>query len=385
FRFAIAFGKAESRERETLYFIGVTVSASVQQYPSPPEHVTQLSTPPPTPMTEAPSMDPFPEHQRDEDAGAGSGGMRISSDRNSGTHNSNAAVRLQRTRLGTWFLLFNCDGRRHFLLLLLDVQATVTVVMILPSQLPTFHSLRHINFASLLLSSGYPFLVVGACIYAGLSKKAPPRDNSLEPKEAARVFIAFTSISITAAIYGNGILPEIQATLALPATGKMAKGLMMCYGVIFITFYSAAVSGYRQLADVKQGLFSKRNLIPRIILRSIYMIICRFFAAMLPFFRDINGVVGVIGFIPLDFILTMHLYNMTTSPRNRPSHIGSTCPSLLSSQAQAFWVHFLLLGRWFLMSTSSGSLAVMWLINILFLAKAFHHVKFSPSHMNEGI
>ncbi|KAK6947897.1 Amino acid transporter, transmembrane domain [Dillenia turbinata] len=248
--------------------------------------------------------------------------------------------------------------------------AMVTVVMILLSQLPTFHSLRHINFASLLLSLGYTFLVVGACIYAGLSKNAPPRDYSLEPEEAARVFSAFTSISIIAAIYGNGILPEIQATLAPPATGKMVKGLMMCYSVIFITFYSAAVSGYwvfgnksesnilnslmpdegpalaptwalglavifvllqllaiglvysqvayeimeKQSADVKQGLFSKRNLIPRIILRTIYMIICGFFAAMLPFFGDINGVVGAIGFIPLDFILPMLLYNMTHKP-----------------------------------------------------------------------
>ena len=35
-----------------------------------------------------------------------------------------------------------------------------------------------------------------------------------------------------------------QATLAPPAAGKMVKGLLMCYSVIFITFYSTAVSGY---------------------------------------------------------------------------------------------------------------------------------------------
>ena len=67
-------------------------------------------------------------------------------------------------------------------------------------------------------------------------------------------------------------------------------------------------------ADVNQGIFSKRNLIPRIILRSLYMIFCGFFAAMLPFFGDINGVVGALGFIPLDFILPMLLYNMTHKP-----------------------------------------------------------------------
>lgn len=67
-------------------------------------------------------------------------------------------------------------------------------------------------------------------------------------------------------------------------------------------------------ADVKQGMFSRRNLIPRLILRTLYMIFCGFFAAMLPFFGDINAVVGAIGFIPLDFVLPMLLYNMTYKP-----------------------------------------------------------------------
>ena len=70
----------------------------------------------------------------------------------------------------------------------------------------------------------------------------------------------------------------------------------------------------KKSADVNEGMFSKRNLIPRLILRTIYMILCGFMAAMLPFFGDINGVVGAIGFIPLDFILPMLLYNMTYKP-----------------------------------------------------------------------
>lgn len=71
----------------------------------------------------------------------------------------------------------------------------------------------------------------------------------------------------------------------------------------------------KKSADVKKGMFSKRNLIPRIILRTLYMIFCGFFAAMLPFFGDINGVVGAVGFIPLDFILPMLLYTMTFKPK----------------------------------------------------------------------
>ncbi|XP_043715334.1 probable GABA transporter 2 [Telopea speciosissima] len=248
--------------------------------------------------------------------------------------------------------------------------AMVTVLMIFLSQFPSFHSLRHINLISLLLCLGYTSLVVGACIHAGLSNNSPPKDYSLDPSESTRTFNAFTSISILAAIFGNGILPEIQATLAPPATGKMLKGLLMCYTVIFFTFYSSSISGYwafgntvnsnilksllpdnapalapvwviglavifvllqlfaiglvysqvayeimeKKSADVNQGMFSKRNLIPRLLLRSLYIIFCGIFAAMLPFFGDINGVVGSIGFIPLDFVLPMLLYNMTFKP-----------------------------------------------------------------------
>lgn len=70
----------------------------------------------------------------------------------------------------------------------------------------------------------------------------------------------------------------------------------------------------KKSADVNEGMFSKRNLIPRIILRSIYVIFCGFIAAMIPFFGDINGVAGAIGFIPLDFVLPMLLYNITYKP-----------------------------------------------------------------------
>lgn len=42
----------------------------------------------------------------------------------------------------------------------------------------------------------------------------------------------------------NRAISTMQATLAPPVAGKMLKGLLMCYAVIFVTFYSAALSGY---------------------------------------------------------------------------------------------------------------------------------------------
>ncbi|KAK9160387.1 hypothetical protein Syun_006728 [Stephania yunnanensis] len=87
-------------------------------------------------------------------------------------------------------------------------------------------------------------------IQGWIGKNAPKRDYSLNHSESVRVFDAFSSISILATIFGNGILPEIQATLAPPTTGKMVKGLLMCYIVIFFTFYSSAVSGYWTFGNI---------------------------------------------------------------------------------------------------------------------------------------
>ncbi|XP_076895100.1 putative GABA transporter 2 isoform X2 [Bidens hawaiensis] len=57
------------------------------------------------------------------------------------------------------------DGPLH----LWNFIATVTVVMMVLSQLPSFHSLRHVNLASLFLSLAYTIIVVSACILAGIS------------------------------------------------------------------------------------------------------------------------------------------------------------------------------------------------------------------------
>ncbi|KAG2680912.1 hypothetical protein I3760_11G120500 [Carya illinoinensis] len=174
--------------------------------------------------------------------------------------------------------------------------AMVTLAMIVLSQLPTFHSLRHINLGSLLLSLGYTFLVVAACIYAVSGYW----------------------------VFGNKASSNILKSL-LPDEGpSFAPTWVLGLAVIFVLLQLLAIGlVYSQVAyeimeknsaDVKQGMFSRRNLIPRLILRTLYMIFCGFFAAMLPFFGDINAVVGAIGFIPLDFVLPMLLYNMTYKP-----------------------------------------------------------------------
>ncbi|MCO5591484.1 hypothetical protein L7F22_045468 [Adiantum nelumboides] len=90
---------------------------------------------------------------------------------------------------------------------------------------------------------GYSACAVGGSIYAGHDHPTN-KDYSLHGGKVSKMFGVFNSFAIIATTYGNGIIPEIQATLAPPVAGKMFKGLCVCYTVVASTFFSVAVSGY---------------------------------------------------------------------------------------------------------------------------------------------
>lgn len=73
----------------------------------------------------------------------------------------------------------------------------------------------------------------------------------------------------------------------------------------------------RTFSDTTSGEFSARNAIPRLISRSLSVIIATIIAAMLPFFGDINSLIGAFGFLPLDFVLPVVLFNLTFKPSKR--------------------------------------------------------------------
>ncbi|KAL3530432.1 hypothetical protein ACH5RR_009754 [Cinchona calisaya] len=245
-------------------------------------------------------------------------------------------------------------------------------LMLILAQMPSFHSLRHINLVSLVLCLAYSACATAGSIYIGNSSKGPKKDYSLDSNTETRVFGFFNSLAIIATTYGNGIIPEIQATLAPPVKGKMFKGLCVCYTVVTLTFFTVAISGYwafgnhadglvlsnfsdngkalmpkwfilmtniftilqlsavavvylqptnevleRTFADPKSSEFSVRNIVPRLISRSLSVVMATTVAAMLPFFGDINAVIGAFGFMPLDFVLPVVFFNLTFKPSKR--------------------------------------------------------------------
>ncbi|CAL1367039.1 unnamed protein product [Linum trigynum] len=244
--------------------------------------------------------------------------------------------------------------------------------MLILAQIPSFHSLRHINLASLLLCLAYSACAAAAAVHIGTSSSKPKEYSLPGDSTEDRLFGMFNAIAIIATAYGNGMIPEIQATVAAPVKGKMLKGLCICYAVILATFFSVGISGYWAFGDRAQGLvlsnfvdngrpivprwfvlmtngftmlqisavavvylqptnevlegtfgdpkskqFSLRNVVPRVLSRSLSVVVATVVAAMLPFFGDINAIIGAFGFIPLDFVLPVVFYNLTFKPSKR--------------------------------------------------------------------
>eukprot|EP01018_Ginkgo_biloba_P029921 Gb_33630 [translate_table: standard] len=117
-------------------------------------------------------------------------------------------------------------------------------LMLILAQMPSFHSLRHINTISLFLRFEFSVYGAGGSIYAGHSRHAPGKDYSVVGSRKSKLFGVFNSISIIAFTYGNQILLKIYATLAPPVTRKMFKGLRVCYTVVMSTYYSIVMLGY---------------------------------------------------------------------------------------------------------------------------------------------
>ncbi|KAG8078525.1 hypothetical protein GUJ93_ZPchr0007g4077 [Zizania palustris] len=246
------------------------------------------------------------------------------------------------------------------------------VFMMILAQLPSFHSLRHVNLISLVLCLAYSFCAVAGCIYLGTSDRAAPRDYSITGDTHDRVFGVFNAIAVIATTYGNGIIPEIQATVAAPVTGKMFKGLCLCYVVVVTTFFSVAISGYWAfgnqaqgtmlsnfmvdgrvvipewlllitelftllqlsavavvylqptnevmegfLSDPKYEQYAARNVVPRLLSRTAVVAFSTTIAAMVPFFGDMNALIGAFGFLPLDFAVPAVFYNLTFKPSKK--------------------------------------------------------------------
>ncbi|KAL0752992.1 hypothetical protein Bca101_090660 [Brassica carinata] len=167
-------------------------------------------------------------------------------------------------------------------------------LLLVLAQIPSFHSLRHINFFSLVLCLLYSALAAAASIIIGNKSNGPEKDYAIVGDKETKVFGIFNAMAIIATTYGNGIIPEIQVYLQ-PINDILESAL----------------------GDPTKKEFSIRNVIPRLAARSLFVVVATIFAAMLPFFGDVNSLLGAFGFIPLDFVLPVVFFNFTFKPSKK--------------------------------------------------------------------
>ncbi|RVX19999.1 GABA transporter 1 [Vitis vinifera] len=272
--------------------------------------------------------------------------------------------------LKTIYLLSHPDGSMK----LFEFVIIFGGLMLILAQLPSFHSLRHINMVSLVLCLAYSACATGGSIYIGNSSKGPKKDYSVNGDAEDRLFGVFNAIAIIATTFGNGIIPEIQVcgnagttsegedvqgTVHLLYSGYgdflqcrhfwllgirqpirqshleqlldngkalVPKWFILMSNMFTIIQLSAVGVVYLQptnevlektFGDPTSGEFSARNVIPRVIARSLSVVSATTIAAMLPFFGDINSVIGAFGFMPLDFVLPVVFFNLTFKPSKR--------------------------------------------------------------------
>ncbi|KAK7402089.1 hypothetical protein VNO78_14076 [Psophocarpus tetragonolobus] len=105
--------------------------------------------------------------------------------------------------------------------------------MLILAQLPSFHSLRHINMVSLVLGLIYSACATAASIYIGKPSNRPEKDYSLKSDTTNRIFGIFNAIAIFGTTYASGIIPEIQEhNLAIGSVGLSATRLHFAYDIL---------------------------------------------------------------------------------------------------------------------------------------------------------
>ncbi|DBA83140.1 TPA: hypothetical protein ACH3X2_006664 [Trebouxia sp. C0005] len=264
-------------------------------------------------------------------------------------------------------------GTKH--ITLTEFIAIMGVICMLFTQLPTFHSLWFINLLNML--NTYLFTAVALIIAIFQSAKYDlPRDYGVHGSNADKAFGVFQGIVIMHFVYGNTIIPEIQATAKAPSVVTMNKAIYLLYAQLAVTYIPAAFIGYAcfgsalvsgggsflpfymasipsadnpspkwalvlinllilwnavcgcmiysapimetfetKLLDQKGGLWAVKNWFTRTALRCFYIFLAAFFAAMFPYFGDILALVGALGITPIDFVLPLAMYIFLRKPK----------------------------------------------------------------------
>ncbi|GAB4814066.1 hypothetical protein N2152v2_001112 [Parachlorella kessleri] len=221
--------------------------------------------------------------------------------------------------------------------------------------LPDISSIAWVNALGALMTIGFSVL---ATIGAALAGRGPDVVYSVQGSPADKAFNAFTSLGAITLLYGNILLVETQSTLkaAPSAVPPMVRSVLLGYTIVASLLLSCVISGYWAFGAAVQPfvldsigkpvwlvvtanflvvvnslagylmfahcLFDYVDLkilmshwtglefqggfvvvLKRFSFRWFFVVTTAGLAVCLPFFQDLMGFLGAVGYCPLCFIL----------------------------------------------------------------------------------
>ncbi|KAL0048819.1 hypothetical protein WJX82_011736 [Trebouxia sp. C0006] len=255
-------------------------------------------------------------------------------------------------------------------------------IQMLLSTIPNFHKLSVISLAAAIMSIGYSTIAIGVAGHAG---KQPGAEYNLNGyTKADGVFGIFNSLGTIAFAYGgHNVVMEIQATIPSkptpskpnPTLGPMMFGVTLAYLLVAYCYFGVAYTGYHAFGSMTgdQILYSlghpiwvvclasfmviihvcgsfqvyampvydmieyqlvKRHVpngfLTRLVYRTTYIVLVGFIAITLPFFGDLLGFIGALGFGPTTYSLPSIFWLLVKKPKITNWHFWASWACIIA-------------------------------------------------------
>lgn len=278
-----------------------------------------------------------------------------------------------------------CHGWREHTCTSFGLSAWIVVfaaIQMLLSTIPNFHKLSIISLAAAIMSIGYSTIAIGVAGHAG---KQPGAEYNLNGyTRADGVFGIFNSLGTIAFAYGgHNVVMEIQATIPSkptpskpnPTLGPMMFGVTLAYLLVAYCYFGVAYTGYHAFGSMTgdQILYSlghpiwvvclasvmviihvcgsfqvyampvydmieyqlvKRHIpngfLTRLVYRTTYIVLVGFVAITLPFFGDLLGFIGALGFGPTTYSLPSIFWLLVKKPKITNWHFWASWACIIA-------------------------------------------------------
>eukprot|EP00891_Asterochloris_glomerata_P003664 jgi/Astpho2/3664/Aster-07865 len=255
-------------------------------------------------------------------------------------------------------------------------------IQICLAQLPNFHKLSMISLLAAIMSIAYSTIAIGLAGHEG--KQANVQYNLDGFTKPNGVFGVLNSLGTVAFAYGgHNVVMEIQATMPSkpsparpnPTKKPMMLGVYIAYALVAYCYFGVSYTGYAALGNsagdqilyslsgpiwvvcmanimvvihvcgsfqvyampvfdmiefslVKRGW--KNDGIVRVFYRTLYVIIVAFVGITIPFFGDLLGFIGALGFGPTTYTLPSLFWLIVKKPRMTSWHFWASWANIIA-------------------------------------------------------